>query len=90
MTHDDINEKISDFVNGALLAKECGFDAIEIASLFDMDGVQALDNSIIAVAVVNDAPSFTKGADQTVLEDAGAQTVPGWATAISVFASSWC
>lgn len=30
MTHDDINEKISDFVNGALLAKECGFDAIEI------------------------------------------------------------
>ena len=26
-------------------------------------------------APVNDAPSFTKGADQTVLEDAGAQTV---------------
>ena len=32
---------------------------------------------------VNDAPSFTKGADQTVNEDAGAQTVSGWATAIS-------
>ncbi|MCC8999988.1 MAG: Ig-like domain-containing protein [Candidatus Contendobacter sp.] len=30
----------------------------------------------------NQAPSFTKGGDQTVLEDAGAQTVPGWATAI--------
>src|SRR5206468_780275 len=27
--------------------------------------------------------SFLKGADQTVLEDAGAQSVPGWATAIS-------
>ena len=32
---------------------------------------------------VNDAPSFTKGADQTVLEDAGAQSVTGWATSIS-------
>ena len=37
----------------------------------------------ITVTPVNDAPSFTKGADQTVLEDAGAQTVAGWATAIS-------
>ncbi|MBI2924728.1 MAG: hypothetical protein HYY24_03375, partial [Verrucomicrobia bacterium] len=32
---------------------------------------------------VNDVPSFTKGADQTVNEDSGAQTVAGWATAIS-------
>jgi hypothetical protein len=37
----------------------------------------------ITVTPVNDAPSFTKGGDQTVLEDAGAQTVNGWATAIS-------
>ncbi len=37
----------------------------------------------ITVTAVNDAPSFTKGADQTVLEDAAAQTVAGWATAIS-------
>ena len=36
----------------------------------------------ITVNSLNDAPSFTKGADQTVLEDAGAQTVAGWATAI--------
>jgi hypothetical protein len=36
------------------------------------------------VAPVNDAPSFMKGADQTVLEDAGPQSVPGWATAISL------
>ena len=36
----------------------------------------------ITVSGVNAAPSFTKGADQTVLEDAGAQTVLGWATAI--------
>ena len=31
----------------------------------------------------NDAPSFTKGSDQTVLEDAGAQTVNNWATNLS-------
>src|SRR4029077_2994342 len=37
----------------------------------------------ITVTAVNDAPSFTKGANQTVLEDAGAQTVATWATAIS-------
>lgn len=37
----------------------------------------------ISVTAINDAPSFIKGADETVLEDAGAQSVPGWATAIS-------
>ena len=37
----------------------------------------------ITVTAVNDVPSFTKGANQTVNEDAGAQTVTPWATAIS-------
>ncbi len=37
----------------------------------------------MTVTTVNDAPSFTMGADPTVAEDAGAQTVAGWATAIS-------
>src|SRR6185436_6575205 len=37
----------------------------------------------ITVTPVNDPPRFTKGANQTVLEDAGAQVVTGWATAIS-------
>ncbi|MEM7053741.1 MAG: IPTL-CTERM sorting domain-containing protein, partial [Pseudomonadota bacterium] len=37
----------------------------------------------ITVTAVNDAPSFTPGPDQNVLENAGAQTVVGWATAIS-------
>jgi len=35
------------------------------------------------ITAVNDVPSFTAGSDQTVLEDAGAQTVNGWATNIS-------
>ncbi|MGJ0483224.1 MAG: kelch repeat-containing protein, partial [Methylomicrobium sp.] len=37
----------------------------------------------ITVDAINHAPTFTKGANQTVNEDAGAQTVNGWATAIS-------
>jgi hypothetical protein len=43
----------------------------------------ATQTFVINVTNINHAPSFTKGADQTVLEDAGAQTVPNWATAIS-------
>jgi CSLREA domain-containing protein len=35
---------------------------------------------LLTVNAVNDVPSFTKGADQTVNEDAGAQTVASWAT----------
>ena len=37
----------------------------------------------ITLHLVNDAPRFTKGADQVVNEDAGARTVAGWATGIS-------
>jgi gliding motility-associated-like protein len=36
----------------------------------------------INITAVNDAPVFTKGADQTLSENAGAQSVPGWATGI--------
>jgi len=48
-------------------------------------GAPQSDTDSVAVTVlsVNDAPTFTRGADQTVNEDAGAQIVPGWATAIS-------
>src|SRR3989442_7190395 len=37
----------------------------------------------ITVTAVNDAPSFTKGADKTVLKDAAAQSVTAWATNLS-------
>ncbi|MCP9785970.1 cadherin-like domain-containing protein, partial [Cyanobium sp. N5-Cardenillas] len=40
----------------------------------------SLTTSVIAV---NDVPAFSKGADQTLLEDAGAQSVDGWATGLS-------
>jgi large repetitive protein len=41
------------------------------------------DNVTISVTAVNDGPSFTLGGNQTVVQDAGAQTVSGFATAIS-------
>src|SRR5215211_6234884 len=37
----------------------------------------------VTLDTVNDAPSFTKGPDQTKDEDAGAQSITDWATAIS-------
>jgi hypothetical protein len=37
----------------------------------------------ITVEPVDDAPSFTAGGNEVVLEDAGAKTVNGWATGIS-------
>jgi len=50
------------------------------------DGVDASDLQTFTITVmsVNDAPSFTKGPDQTVLEDCEAQSFAGWATAMSV------
>ena len=35
------------------------------------------------VTAVNDTPSFTKGADQSVVQDTGAYSIPNWATNIS-------
>ena len=37
----------------------------------------------ISVTPVNDAPSFAKESDQTLLEDSPAATITGWATALS-------
>jgi len=41
------------------------------------------DTFVLTVNPVNDVPSFTKGANQTVLEDAAAQSVAAWATNLS-------
>ena len=46
----------------------------------DTSGAQTFT---ITVTGVNDPPTFTKGANPTVLEDSGAASLPGWATAIS-------
>jgi CSLREA domain-containing protein len=44
----------------------------------------ATETASITVNPVNDAPSFTKGPDQIVNEDASAQSVASWATNFSV------
>jgi gliding motility-associated-like protein len=50
----------------------------------DMTGATSNVGTItITVNNINDAPTFTKGADVTIVEDAGAQTIPGWATAMN-------
>ncbi|NOH04120.1 MAG: hypothetical protein HND47_20185 [Chloroflexi bacterium] len=49
----------------------------------DPGGLFVEDTFTVTVAAVNDAPAFTAGPNQTVNEDAGAQTVAGWATGIS-------
>ncbi len=47
-------------------------------------GVNSVSKTVtITVTPVNDAPTFTKGANLTVAANAGAQTVAGWATAIA-------
>ena len=51
--------------------------------LNDGNDTSAAQTFTITVTAVNDEPSFTKGADQTVNEDAGAQTVNNWASDIS-------
>ncbi len=45
--------------------------------------ISAAQNFTITLTAVNDAPSFTAGANQNVNEDAAAQSIVGWATAIS-------
>ena len=50
------------------------------------DAANALSGSAtvtVTITAVNDVPSFTKGGNQTVAQNAPAQTVSGWATAIS-------
>ncbi|UXI69274.1 tandem-95 repeat protein [Tahibacter amnicola] len=49
----------------------------------DGQGSSVPATATITITPVNDAPLFTRGADQSVTENAGAQTVAGWATGIS-------
>ncbi len=49
----------------------------------DTGGLFVEDTFTVTATAVNDAPSFTMGANQTVNEDAGAQSVANWAASIS-------
>jgi hypothetical protein len=49
----------------------------------DPEGNFTEETFTVTVNPVNDAPSFTGGADETVAQDSEAHTAPGWATNIS-------
>jgi Calx-beta domain-containing protein/Big-like domain-containing protein/uncharacterized protein DUF4214 len=56
---------------------------VRVSGTVGSSTVSMTDFFILNINAVNDAPSFTKGPDQNVQEDAGTQEVPGWATDIS-------
>ena len=62
-----------------------GDDSFEFTAIDDNLPSETSATATVAITItpVNDAPSFTKGADQSVAEDAGPQSVTGWATSIS-------
>ena len=65
-------------INGsALVTVSLGDDGSGVAPNVNTSANQTFT---ITVTAVNDAPVFTKGADQTVSENDGAQSVAGWAT----------
>ncbi len=47
------------------------------------DSLSDSDDATFTVTAVNDPPTFTKGGDQDISEDPGAQTVNNWATNIN-------
>ncbi|MBI2956409.1 MAG: tandem-95 repeat protein, partial [Acidobacteria bacterium] len=60
------------------------FNGMDMFTYDVSDGIStSTANVTVTVNPVNDAPLFTAGPDQTVLEDSGAQTVAGWATGIA-------
>ncbi len=94
----NLNASASFTAKGSLSAINTALDAATFTPTADLNGTNAgsisitsndgTDNSTQAsttfnITAVNDEPSFTKGANQAVDENSGAQTVNGWATAIS-------
>lgn len=64
------------------LANLSGTTTITVTATYAGGGI-VNSSFLLTVQPVNDAPTFTKGADQIVNEDSGAQTITNWATGIS-------
>ncbi|HEX8911060.1 MAG TPA: Calx-beta domain-containing protein, partial [Humisphaera sp.] len=75
-------DSATDVLTLTLAADANGFSDVTITAT-DTAGQSVTDTFRVTVAAVNDPPTFTKGADQTVAEDAGPQTVTGWAPVMS-------
>lgn len=77
----DLTYTLADNANGTTsVSVTLSDDGGATGSNVDTSTVQTFN---INITPVNDVPHFTVGADQTVLEDSGARTIAGWATAIS-------
>lgn len=85
---------VSDVTRGALVFNQngtftytpaAGINGTDSFSYRATDGVATTGTVTVSltIAAVNDAPSFTAGASQTVNEDAAAQSIAGWATNLS-------
>src|SRR4029078_8880414 len=70
--------------NGATYTPAADYNGLDSLTYRVYDGATFSNIATINITVlsVNDAPMFIKGADQAANEDAGAQSVRGWATGI--------
>ncbi len=60
-----------------------GADEFDFTATDSDDETSSVATASISITAVNDEPTFTKGGNQTDNEDAGPQTINGWATAVS-------
>ena len=90
MTFTGTVANINNALNGLSYSPAADFNGSALLTITTNDkgntgtGGAKTDTDAVAVNVtaVNDQPGFTQGANQTVAEDAAAQSVPNWATNI--------
>ncbi|MEP0940017.1 MAG: gliding motility-associated C-terminal domain-containing protein [Cyclobacteriaceae bacterium] len=72
-------------VSGTTITPATDFNGTLTVPVTVNDGTVDSDpfNLTVTVDAINDKPTFTKGNDITIDEDAGVQSVSGWATSIS-------
>ncbi|MEX1073460.1 MAG: S8 family serine peptidase, partial [Chloroflexota bacterium] len=83
MNNGTAGDPSDDFVRFVPTANLCGTGAGGYDYTVSDGALSDTGHVFVNITCVNDEPSFSKGADQTVNEDAGPQTVFPWATAIS-------
>ncbi len=72
----------TDELSLTLVADSSGSATITVQAE-DSQGLTVQDSFLVTINTVNDVPLFTKGGDQVLDENAGAQTINGWSTGIS-------
>ncbi|MGE5609601.1 MAG: Ig-like domain-containing protein, partial [Bacillota bacterium] len=69
---------------------EANWNGVDTFTYHVNDGLASSGTATVTITVnlLNDVPSFTKGANQYAVKNAGAKTITGWATAISTGAAN--